>query len=132
MKNIFWGIALIFSLHGCYAIPDSEKINKNERELAESVVQLEIHTGMTQSEVTDLLGSPNGRIRNSEEEETCIYSKIASEVKISRNQNYISLTLFGVITNSGIASSRKTVTIIVKYDNEYFVQKIAYRSNDAK
>ena len=133
MKNIFWGIVIIFSLHGCYAIPNSEQVNnQNKHELTEGVVQLEIHKGMTQSEVTDVLGSPKGRIKNSEGEETCVYSKIASEVKFSRKTNYISLTLIGVITNTGIASSRKSVTIIIKFDNENFVTNIAYHSNVLK
>ncbi len=103
-----------------------------EREMTVGIVQRDIKQGMSQPGVAEALGSPNIVTRDSEGVETWIYDKIASEASYSDSATGTGLILslfWGSSKNAGASSStQKTLTVIVKFDEQKRVKSFTYHS----
>ena len=77
------GVALIVLILGGCADHQKSLHSTKEREMTVGIVQKEIHTGMSQADVAQALGSPNIVTKDSEEKQTWIYDKIATEASYS-------------------------------------------------
>jgi hypothetical protein len=97
---------------------------------------------MSQGDVATALGSPNIVTRDSEEKETWIYDKIASEVSYSRDSGSVGgvggaagggvagLIIGGYSKQAGAASStQKTLTVIIKFDKVGNVESFTYHTS---
>lgn len=104
-----------------------------ERETTVGVVQKEIRIGMSQADVTTVLGSPNIVTRDSYGKETWIYDKIATEVSYSKDSGGtgLILSLVGVYSKeAGTASStQKTLTVIIKFNDRQLVDSFSYHAS---
>jgi len=117
-----------------------------EREMTLGVVQKEIRVGMSQADVAEALGSPNIVTKDDSDKETWIYDKIASEASYSNSSSGVggsagaagiagaALILGGVggshSQNAGASSStQKTLTVIIKFDNNKRVEKLSYHTS---
>lgn len=101
-----------------------------EREMTVGVVQKEIHQGMSQGDVAIALGSPNIVTKDQNGTQTWVYDKIASEVSYSRSQGGIWLLIAGYGKESGShASTQKTLTVVIKFDDKELVDKVTYHSS---
>ena len=90
-------------------------------------VQREIRVGMSSAQVIEILGSPNVVSTDEERREVWVYDKIASEVVYSQSSGYLKFLTPG---QAGAASqSQRTLTIIIKYDNEGKVRDFAYHTS---
>ena len=85
---------------------------------------------MDQGAVAEALGSPNIVSRDKEGKETWIYDKISSEVSYSRSEGYGTLLLIGGSKNKGAtASTQKTLTIVIKFDDNQLVDTFSFHTS---
>jgi outer membrane protein assembly factor BamE (lipoprotein component of BamABCDE complex) len=94
-------------------------------------VQREIRVGMTNAQVVEALGSPNMVTTDAQRRETWVYDKIATDTVYSSDSGGVSALFFGGYRSSaGAAStSQRTLTVIIKYDENSRVRDFAYRSS---
>lgn len=101
-----------------------------ERELTVGTVQKEIRVGMSGAEVASALGSPNIVSTDEKGREVWIYDKISTDVTYSESSSMGTLLLIGGQRNAGAQSkTQKTLTIIIKYDENKKVRDFAYHSS---
>lgn len=90
-------------------------------------VQREIKVGMTSAQVIETLGSPNVVSTDEERREVWVYDKIATEVVYSESGAGLKFFTSG---QAGAASqSQRTLTIIIKFDNEGKIRDFAYHTS---
>jgi outer membrane protein assembly factor BamE (lipoprotein component of BamABCDE complex) len=105
-------------------------------------VQKEIRVGMSGAEVVEALGSPNIISTDESRREVWVYDKIATDTAYSTSQGGISALILGFGggggalgggnygSSSGATSkSQRTLTIIIKFDNETKVRDFAYHTS---
>jgi outer membrane protein assembly factor BamE (lipoprotein component of BamABCDE complex) len=110
-------------------------------------VQREIRVGMTNAEVVQVLGSPNMVTTDENRRENWVYDKISTDTVYSRSSGGINALILGggLIGDSAAAgglggagyssgagarsTSQRTLTIIIKYDDNSRVRDFAYRSS---
>jgi outer membrane protein assembly factor BamE (lipoprotein component of BamABCDE complex) len=101
-----------------------------EREMTLGLVQKEVRTGMSQGELATVLGSPNIVTKDQSGTQTWVYDKIASEVSYSQDQGGIWFLIAGYGKEAGArASSQKTLTVVIKFDDKELVEKVTYHSS---
>jgi len=135
-QNVLISVVLVAALvalvtvagTGCSARYHSEKVQdglQGER-LTVGTVQREIKVGMSSAAVAEALGSPNVVTTDEQRREVWIYDKIATDVAASKG--YWTLLLVG--QSAGASSkSQRTLTIIVKFDQEKKVRDFAYHTS---
>ncbi len=140
-------LAVSLTMTGCKSIEDhTQGLAATDRNLAADGVQSQIRVGMTQTEVTSVLGSPSIVSRDHGTKEAWIYDKIATKAHYSSSEGRIAiaagsdgisgktLILGGVGSNySGSTGRRsttqKTLTVIIKFDQEQRVESFNYHSS---
>lgn len=106
--------------------PDTAK----EREMTLGLVQKEIRTGMSQADVALALGSPNIVTKDSSGKETWIYDKIARTASYKSRSAYFTILILGVSGGSGYyTSSEKTLTVVIKFNDNGQVEKLTYHAS---
>lgn len=132
-KITFYGLFVAsFIFSGCVnnqSLYAPEKENK----ITVAKAQSELKQGMSSSSVIEVMGSPNIISTDDEGNEVWVYDKISTQTA-SQNSNigagFIpSLILGGGSSNSSSASTQKTLTIIVKFDNLKKVKNVAYHTS---
>jgi outer membrane protein assembly factor BamE (lipoprotein component of BamABCDE complex) len=127
INGLFLSVFLFF---GCATTSERQRGAESDEELTVGTVQREIRIGMSAAEVAEVLGSPNIVTTDEERREVWIYDKISSEVSYSERGGYGTLILIGGGSSSGKKStSQKTLTIIIKYDEESKVRDFAYHTS---
>lgn len=106
-------------------------VNDNSHDkISVGTVQREIKIGMSGADVIRVLGSPNMVTTDSKRRETWVYDKISTTHVYSQSNGGIGLILLGVQGDSGASStSQKTLTIIIKFDNNGNVRDYSYRQS---
>jgi len=95
--------------------------------LTVGVVQREIAVGMDAASVAEVLGSPNIVTTDEERREVWIYDRISSESVDTANSIAGSILVLGGATGQRQSSkTQKTLTIIIKYDEQKRVRDFAY------
>lgn len=105
-------------------------------------VQKEIRVGMTSGQVVEALGSPNIVTTDDQRRQQWVYDKIATETAYSTSSGGFSALVLGFSGNVGggvgpgysrsngaSSTSQRTLTVIVKFDNEERVRDFAYHSS---
>ena len=109
-------------------------------------VQREIKIGASSAQVAEILGSPNVVTTDEQRREVWVYDKVATEAAYSNSGTGYgggvgaggapgsSLILGGLGgawgKNAGaVSTTQKTLTIIIKFDNESKVRDFAYNSS---
>ena len=109
-------------------------------------VQREIRVGMSSAEVVGVLGSPNMVTTDAKRRENWVYDRISTETVFSRSSGGVNaLVLGGALVGAGLAggavgagyesaagarsTSQRTLTIIIKFDEQNLVRDFAYRSS---
>lgn len=139
-------ILLLMFIGGCMTAAEHQQSlhSTKEREMTLGIVQKEIHTGMSQADVAEALGSPNIVTKDSEGDETWIYDKIATEVSYSKDSGGILGGAGAVIENwrllpvggagysksaGAAAQTQKTLTIVIKFDENSLVKSLSYHAS---
>lgn len=122
---------------GCASM-HSRNVQGDGDRLTVGSVQKEITKGMSGAEVAAALGSPNIVSTDENGLEVWIYDKISTDVSYSRSDVGIIGLVFGGAgglggsagLNSGASSkSQKTLTVIIKFDENKKVRDLAYHSS---
>lgn len=125
MHRVYCATVLIplLALLACASPPPEQPSDK----LTVGKVQGEIKLGMSAAEVAAVLGSPNIVTTDEKRREVWIYDKISSEsVDTSSGIGGGIIILGGSKSRSAHTSTQKTLTIIIKYDEEKMVRDFAY------
>ncbi len=117
MKTSITTLVMAVSLCGCMSAADhaAQLPPQSVTGLTAGTVQREIRKGMTQAAVADVLGSPNIAARDLDGKESWIYDRIATEAAYSSGNNGILSILLGSRNAGAVASSQKTLTVIIKF-----------------
>lgn len=98
--------------------------------LTVGTVQREIRVGMPSADVIQALGSPNIVSTDENRREVWVYDKVASDVTYSTSSGYATLILLGIGKDAGsISKEQRTLTIVVKFDEDSKVRDFAYHSS---
>jgi outer membrane protein assembly factor BamE (lipoprotein component of BamABCDE complex) len=141
MKKVM--IALILFFIGCNPAYHQEKLaSTKEREMTVGLVQKEIRVGMSQTEVSEALGSPNIVTKDENGKESWVYDKIASEASYSKSNvggaaggagttgNTLLLGLIlGGYESGATSTTQKTLTVVIKFDQDHLVESFSYHSS---
>lgn len=124
---------------GCSATQHRAEVQAEGAErVTVGTVQREIRVGMPSAAVAAILGAPNIVSTDSERREVWIWDKISSEVSYSRSSGVIAGLVVGSSgggagvgsKNAGASSaSQRTLTIIVKFDDDGLVRDFSYRTS---
>src|SRR5688500_7003147 len=127
MKNTWIALGLCLSVvaAGCA----SEKAEIKEDRLTVGKVQGEIKVGMPASQVAELLGSPNIVTTDDKRREVWIYDKVSTDRVDTASYYFGGIMILGGSSSDRSSSQRqRTLTIIIKYDEEKKVRDFAYNS----
>jgi len=109
-------------IHPTSAGPDGNATN-----LTVGKVQGEIKEGMPASEVAAILGSPNIVTTDEKRREVWIYDKVSSNRVDTANTAGGGLIIVGIVgKQKKSTTTQKTLTIIIKFDEEKKVRDFAY------
>ena len=90
-------------------------------------VQAEITVGMDAASVAQILGSPNIVTTDEKRREVWIYDKVSSDSVDTKNSFGGSIIILGGSTSQRQRTkTQKTLTIIIKYDENKMVRDFAY------
>ena len=120
--------AVIISCTGCSAEYHAGEVQKGLQgdKITVGTVQREIKLGMSSAAVAEALGSPNVVTTDEQRREVWVYDKIATDVAASGG----SWTLLLLGQQAGAASkSQRTLTIIIKFDEDKKVRDFAYHTS---
>lgn len=137
---LFLALLTAFVLTGCSATHHAADVREADEldRVTVGTVQKEIRIGMSATEVASVLGSPNIVSTDEERLETWIYDKISSDVTYSRSSGTIVGLVFGSSgggagagsTSAGsTASSQRTLTVIIKFDENDQVRDFSYHTS---
>lgn len=115
-------------LGGCSADYHASKVQKgmDGDRLTLGTVQREIKVGMASAAVIEALGSPNVITTDEQRREVWVYDKIATDV--SHSGGYWTVLLAGQ-SASADSKSQRTMTIIIKFDDNKLVRDFAYHTS---
>jgi len=132
MKRLFTFVIVCFLTATMCDNASAAKRDKDVKtdKLTVGKVQREIRIGMPSSEVIEALGSPNMVSTDEQRREVWVYDKTATDVRYSNSGGGVWLIFAGVGGESGSSSrSQRTLTIVVKFDNDGKVRDFAYHSS---
>ena len=93
-------------------------------------VQREIKVGISGADVIKALGSPNVITTDDQRREVWAYDKISSTRIRSGSSGHASILIIGGSDLASVETTRqKTLTIIIKFDEEKKVRDFAYRAS---
>jgi outer membrane protein assembly factor BamE (lipoprotein component of BamABCDE complex) len=100
-----------------------------EDRLTVGKVQGEIKVGMSASQVAELLGSPNIVTTDEKRREVWIYDKVSTDRVDTASSSFAGIIILGGTSRNSSSSQRqRTLTIIIKYDEEKKVRDFAYNA----
>jgi len=103
--------------------------NLNEEQMTIAKVQKEIKIGMPSAEVVEVLGSPNMVTTDDVRRETWVYDRVSSQISSSQSQAGVWFVIGGIgASNSSKSQNQRTLTIIIKFDENNKVRDFAYRT----
>ncbi|MFH1202250.1 MAG: outer membrane protein assembly factor BamE [Candidatus Omnitrophota bacterium] len=132
MKKNYLLLFSILLLFGCSTA--GSHLKSVQSDVADRVtvgkVQREIRIGMSSAQVAEVLGSPNIVSTDENRREVWIYDKIATDVSYSNNEGGATLLLLGITGSSGaVSKSQRTLTVIIKFDENSKVRDFAYHTS---
>lgn len=131
--TVLLGIVAVSLVTGCQSTGyhlEQVRAEQTDKALTVGRVQKEIRVGMTNTEVVEVLGSPNMVTTDEERREVWVYDKIATETAQSSNSGGINILILGVRGSSGAAStSQRTLTVVVKFDKQNRIRDFAYQTS---
>lgn len=143
-KKIVAIILMSVALVGCKTVREhrADVQDNSADKVTVGKVQAQIETGMSGAEVAAILGSPNIVTTDENRHEVWIYDKFATDTAYSTSSGGISVLFLGWgnsaaglggaknKNNTGATSkSQRTLTIIIKYDENKTVKDFAYHSS---
>ena len=120
-----WGLCLAAMVSGC--VGDGGRAEIKEDRLTVGKVQGEVKVGMPASQVAELLGSPNIVTTDEKRREVWIYDKVSTDRVDTARSSFAGIIILGAAARDSSSSQRqRTLTIIIKYDEDKKVRDFAY------
>lgn len=117
----------LLMLSACMKHPTNAGPEGGADNLTVGKVQGEIKVGMPASDVAAILGSPNIVTTDEKRREVWIYDKISSNrVDTANSVAGTIIILGGSSAQTQSTTTQKTLTIIIKYDEQKLVRDFAY------
>ena len=130
MMKIIVALLAVLSLGGCASASNHAEQVQNDGNLSVGVVQKEIKVGMSGAGVIEVLGSPNIVSTDEKRREVWVYDKVSTETVHSSSSGWVFAVLAGGQSSSGATSrSQRTLTIIIKFDENNLVRDFAYHTS---
>jgi len=145
MKRIVLPMVLAIALGGCVsAARHKEDVQDDATDrVTVGTVQKEIRVGMSGAEVAAVLGSPHIVSTDEERREVWIYDKIATDYAYSESKaGGVGALILGTGGSTGAGGagvysgsagattkSQRTLTVIIKFDDEGLVRDFAYHTS---
>lgn len=148
MKKLLIAAAAALSLSGCMTAAQHKAAVRDDTSdrITAGTVQREIRVGMPSSAVVEVLGAPNMVTTDEKRREVWVYDKISTERAYSTSSGGVTaLVLGGGLVGAGLlgggagaggdqaagatSTSQRTLTVIVKFDEEQKVRDFAYRTS---
>lgn len=116
-------LIVVCTLAGCEAGYHARQVESasSGNGLTVGTVQKEISKGMSSADVAEKLGSPNIVSTDDQGREVWIYDRTATDVVASGSSWFV--------TAGATSKNQRTLTIIIKYDQQARVRDIAYHSS---
>ncbi|MFH1875845.1 MAG: hypothetical protein ABH865_03035 [Candidatus Omnitrophota bacterium] len=129
MKVQYASFLCLLFLFGCASASYQRQQVQDDKgdRLTVGTVQRKISIGMPSAEVAQILGAPNIVSTDEERREVWIYDKVATDVVYSTSDAGIKFLTVG--SSGAMSTSQRTLTIIIKYDNDGKVRDFAYHSS---
>lgn len=132
-------VVAIVLVSGCTAGYHADEVgNSNAERVTVGTVQKEIRVGMSAADVASVMGTPNIVTTDEQRREVWIYDKVATEVRYSTSSGGVAGLIVGG-SGGGIggagrsagaaSSSQRTLTVIIKFDEESMVRDFSYRTS---
>ena len=129
MKVILTLLAAL-SIGGCVSASQHAEQVQSNGNISVGIVQKQIIVGMSGADVLQALGSPNMVSTDDQRREVWVYDKVATDTVQSSSTGWVFAVLAGGQTSSGASSrSQRTLTIIIKFDEQNLVRDFAYHSS---
>lgn len=129
MKVLFMLLAAL-SIGGCVSASQHAQQVQSNGNISVGVVQKQIKVGMSGADVLQALGSPNMVSTDDKRREVWVYDKVATDRVQSSSTGWVFAVLAGGQMSSGASSSsQRTLTIIIKFDEQNLVRDFAYHSS---
>ena len=121
----------VLVLSGCGAAYHRTQVQDDgAKALTVGTVQREIRVGMSSAEVVVVLGSPNIVTTDEQRREVWVYDKMSTNTAYSKSEGGVFLLIIGASAEGGARSTtQKTLTIIVKFDEQAKVRDFAYHAS---
>jgi outer membrane protein assembly factor BamE (lipoprotein component of BamABCDE complex) len=117
----------LLALSACMKHPTNAGPDADADRLTVGKVQGEIKIGMPASDVVAILGSPNIVTTDEKRREVWVYDKVSSNrVDTANSVAGTIIILGGSSAQSQSTTTQKTLTIIIKYDEDKMVRDFAY------
>ena len=128
-KLLIFPVWLIF-LSGCVSNP--KPLTDKNSQLTQGNVQLNLKVNeTTKTDVLEVFGAPNITTRNGKEEEVWTYQRSAQISQSSSKSGYWTIILAGQsAASSGLESSSRMITLIIKFDNNDIVTDFSSRASN--
>lgn len=129
MRGCLVSLSALFLLTGCASagLHRGDLRDDAGERIGVGTVQKEIRIGMSAADVAASLGSPNIVTVDEERREVWIYDKIATEVYYSESEAGLRFLTPG--RSGGRVTTQRTLTIIIKYDNDKKVRDFSYHTS---
>ncbi|MEE9568522.1 MAG: hypothetical protein V3W37_03975 [Candidatus Binatia bacterium] len=146
LTTVFGACAVII-LSGCMGAAEHRAAVRDDssERLTVGTVQRKIQVGMPASDVATVMGSPNIVTTDEKRREVWIYDKISTERVYSTSEGGVAtLILGGALVGSGLvggavapygsqsagaeSTSQRTLTVVIKYDEEMKVRDFSYHA----
>lgn len=128
--KIIVALLAVLSLVGCVSASKHADQVQNNGNISVGVVQKEIKIGMSGADVIETLGSPNIVSTDEKRREVWVYDKVATDIVHSSTSGWVFAVLAGGQSRSGATSqSQRTLTIIIKFDDQSLVRDFAYHTS---
>jgi len=121
----------VLILSGCGAAYHRSQVQDDgAKALTVGTVQREIRVGMSSADVVAVLDSPNVVTTDEQRREVWVYDKVSTETAYSKSEGGVFLLILGASSEGGARSTtQKTLTVIVKFDEQAKVRDFAYHSS---
>lgn len=117
------GLYILTALIACVV----QKAEIPEERLTVGKVQGEIKVGMSAAQVVELLGSPNIVTTDEKRREVWVYDKVSTDRVETSKFAYGTLIILGGSSDASSSSTRqRTLTIVIKFDEDKKVRDFAY------
>jgi hypothetical protein len=125
--DVFLAACLALMLCGCAGTEPQSAPAVQEDRLTVGKVQGEIKVGLSAASVIAILGSPNIITTDEKRRECWVYDKVSTErVEAARSSYGTLIILGGSASDTRTTTRQRTLTIIIKFDEQNLVRDFAY------